>query len=49
MRLSCAGTDCRCYKDELEKLCSGSYQQVLAEAIAEGILKTLDVGHTEEE
>lgn len=35
--------------DELETLCSGSYQQVLAEAIAEGILKTLDVGHTEEE
>jgi len=27
--------------DELEKLCTGSHQQILAEAITEGILKTL--------
>lgn len=29
--------------EELEKLCRASYQQILAEAIAEGILKTLNI------
>ena len=35
--------------DELELLCSDSYQQILAEAITEGILKTLTGGGTADE